>query len=100
MKKFWNFIKDIWGELKARWNDTSPHLFKLIRKVAVGVAFIAGAFSAIKLTGVTLPDALNILTDRAIVAGAIATYLVAKLPVDMDKAKQSTINKIEDNKPE
>lgn len=100
MKKFWRFIKAIWGEIKARWTDTSPHIFKLIRRVAIIVTTIAGAFIAIKATGIVLPDALNLFTDRAIIAGAVATYIVAKLPVDTDKARQSTLNKIEENKPE
>lgn len=100
MKKFCNKVINIMKELAARWNDTSPYLFKLIRWFLTVVGTISGAILAMKATGISMPAIFDVIGDRAILIGAATAFIVAKLPVDTDKAKQSTLNKIDENKPE
>ena len=99
MKKFVAFLKRIWNELILRWTSKSPHLFKLIQRLSTVFASLSGLMILLQSLNVELPGALSWLSDKVVIISAILTWLVAKLPVDMDHASDETKKAIETSKP-
>jgi len=95
MKKFVAFLKRIWNELILRWTSKSPHLFKLIQRLSTVFASLSGLMILLQSLNVEL----SWLSDKVVIISAILTWLVAKLPVDMDHASDETKKAIETSKP-
>lgn len=93
-------IKSIFSEIGARFKSTSPYLFRVIQRLSVGLATLAGAILAMKATGITIPEPFASIGDKVILISAGLVFIVAKLPVDTEKASAETLKKIKNNEPE
>ena len=99
MKKFCSLLKRLGIEIKARFKSTSPYLFRIIQRLAIVIGFFSGLFLALKITGVAIPEPFNTWGDYTVLINAGIAFIVAKLPVDTDKASPETLRKIKDNEP-
>ncbi len=82
----WQFLKEIVVRLRAK----SPVFFKILQYISLATTLIPGIPMFLTYVGVTLPDFLVAIQDKAIViAGIVATFLTG-LPVDKDPAVEVT----------
>lgn len=76
----WQFLKEIVVRLRSK----SPLFFKILQYISLATTLIPGIPMFLTYIGVTLPDFLIVIQDKAIViAGLVATFLTG-LPVDKE----------------
>lgn len=82
-------------ELIARWKAKSPTFFKVVSTITFIAAFITGIPELLTELGVTLPEFLQVIANKAIAYAAIIGFIISRLTVDTPTATERVLTKIE-----
>lgn len=82
------FIKEVFARLGMK----SPSFFRVIQWLSIATAFVTGLPALLAQfqneLGITIPDWIKHISDRAVAISAIVAWVIAKLPVsDPDATK-------------
>lgn len=95
MKKFFDLLKEIWLRLWSK----SPYLFRIIQRISAFFASLSGLALILQGLNVELPGVIQWASSWTIAISAILGWLVAKLPIDEDKASPEVKKAIAENSP-